>query len=148
MIKTNEENQLLKLIRKFERKLEKFVDMTVSCCNVTIGQCNALLEIGFNENLSLIELSELLDLESSTMSRTVNSLVNKGLVKRDIDPDDRRYVAISLTDDGYKTYISIEESINLYFEEVYQAIPENKYHQIVESFEILLDIINNKECCK
>jgi Transcriptional regulators len=140
--------QLREMIRIMERKLGILKDNEFSCCDISISQCHALVEIGRIKSISLNELAELLNLENSTMSRTVNNLVTKQLVKRDIDPQDRRYVTISLTDDGYKVYEGIEDEMNLYFKNIYDNIPDNKKEQVMESMQILLAVMDKNECCK
>lgn len=145
---TNNSKQLREIIRILERKLGVLKDDQFSCCSITMPQCHALVEIGRAKSISLNELAEILNLENSTMSRTVNNLVKNELVKRDIDPQDRRYVTISLTDKGHKLYEGIEDKMNLYYQEIYKAIPENKKQQVLESIEILIKAIDKNECCK
>lgn len=40
---------------------------------------------------------------SGTMTNRVDRLVGRGLVRRDLEPDDRRSVRVELTDDGRRT---------------------------------------------
>lgn len=101
-----------------------------------------------NRCISLNELAQLLNLKNSTMSRTVNNLVTSELAKRDIDPNDRRYVTISLTESGTKIFKGIEEGMNLYFKKIYNFMPADKRGQVMESMEILVDAISKNECCK
>jgi DNA-binding MarR family transcriptional regulator len=140
--------ELREIVRILERKLGVLEETEVVCCGITMSQCHALVEIGRAKSISLNELAQLLNLENSTMSRTVSNLVNSGLVKRDIDPTDRRYVTISLTGDGVSLFNYIEEGMDRYFEKVYGSIPESKREQVVESLQILLDAIRENECCR
>lgn len=144
---TNNSKQLREIIRILERKLGALGDFQISCCGVTMAQCHALVEIGRAGKISLNELAELLNLESSSMSRTVNNLVNNGMVKRDIDPLDRRYVAITLTESGNELFRNIEERMDSYFEKVYLGLPKDKREQVLESLNILLGAIGKNECC-
>lgn len=139
---TNASKQLREMIRLLERKLGILEESNVECCKITMAQCHALVEIGRAKNISLNDLAELLNLENSTMSRTVNNLVNSDLVKRDIDPKDRRYVTISLTEGGMKIFEEIENSMNAYFKKVYNSIPDDKRSQVIESIQLLIDAIN------
>jgi DNA-binding MarR family transcriptional regulator len=145
---TDNPKQLREMVRILERKLGILQESGFSCCGVTMSQCHALVEIGRAKSISLNELAELLNLENSTMSRTVNNLVTNELAKRDIDPQDRRYVTISLTDSGNKVYEGIEEEMNLYFKGIYETIPENKKQQVLESIQVLIEAIHKSECCK
>ncbi len=38
--------------------------------------------------------------------------------------------------------------MNLYFKKIYNTIPESKKQQVLESMEILLEVIDKNECCK
>jgi DNA-binding MarR family transcriptional regulator len=146
MSNTNDSQQLREMIRMLERKFGLIQDSEFSCCGITMAQCHALVEIGRAKGMSLNKLSELLNLENSTMSRTVNNLVTGALAKRDIDSKDRRYVTISLTESGHQLYDNIEEGMNLYFKKVYDSIPDNKKQQVLESLQILLEAIDKNEC--
>lgn len=147
MNNSNSAWQLREIIRKLERKLGILDEKEMCCCGITMAQCHALVEIGRAESISLNELAEILNLENSTMSRTVNNLVNNEMVKRDIDPQDRRYVNISLTENGSKAYGGIEASMNLYFRNVYNTIPEDKREQVIESLQLLVDAFDKNLCC-
>lgn len=134
-------NQLRELIRELERKLGILQETQNACCSVTLAQCHALVEIGRAGRISLNELSDKLGIENSSMSRTVNKLVTSNLASRNIDPNDRRYVTISLTESGLEQFHKVEKDMNAYFQKIYTAIPENKQNQVMDSIQILLDAI-------
>lgn len=133
-------------IRILERKLGALDEYHISCCSVTTAQCHAIVEIGRTENISLNQLAELLNLENSSMSRTVNNLVNKALVKRDIDMQDRRHVKISLTEKGMELFKGIEEAMDGYYLKVYETIPREKRQQVIEGLSTLIEAINTNKC--
>jgi DNA-binding MarR family transcriptional regulator len=142
MEKMSNSKQLREIMRILERELGALQDCQITCCGVTMSQCHALVEIGRAKNISLIELSQLLNLENSTMSRTINNLVNTDLVKRDINPQDRRYLTITLTEKGEKVFRSIEEDMTIYYDKVYKTIPESMRQQTIEGLQVLLRAIN------
>ena len=130
-------DELRELIRILVRNLGILEKSDASCCGVTIPQCHAIVEIGRMKRISLIELADLLGLDKSTMSRTINNLVEAYFVTRDLDTKNRKYVSIQLTDSGMKAFHNIEESMNQYYQSVFSSIAENKRSQILESFELL-----------
>lgn len=148
MENTDDSKQLREMIRVLERKLGILQEGQFSCCGITMSQCHALVEIGRAESICLNDLAKILNLENNTMSRTVSNLAERKLAKREINPQDRRYLNISLTDKGYKHYKNIEEDMNQYFNDIYEAIPENKKQQVLESLEILIEAIDKNKCCK
>ncbi len=132
-----ESGELRELLRILERRLGMIDDSTKSCCGVTLGQCHALVEIGRASSLSLNELAEILDLDKSTTSRTVEHLVRRSLARRQLDPANRRCVVIELTDGGQELFQSIESSMNAWFSQVLAQIPSGKLAQVMESLQIL-----------
>lgn len=139
--------ELRESVRQLERKLGILEDGEMSCCSLTLAQCHALVEIGRAECISLVELARLLDLDNSTMSRTVNNLVNSGMAERALDPNDRRYVTIRLTPDGSVDYHDIESNMNEYYARIYAAIPQEDRSKVLEGLRILLKAIDDSECC-
>jgi DNA-binding MarR family transcriptional regulator len=147
MVTLDNAKKLRELIRFIERKLGVLEDGEMACCGVTMAQCHALVEIGRAGSISLVDLAKLLDLDNSTMSRTVNNLVNKKLVDRRVDPTNRRYVTIKLTPDGIKSFNEIESKMESYFLQILSAIPDDKHEQVLESLQLLLKAISESECC-
>lgn len=147
MDKCNKNKQLRESIRILERKLGLLSDKKMSCCAVTMAQCHAIVEIGRANSISLIDLSKLLNLDNSTLSRTVNNLVKSNLVQRVLDPEDRRYVTISLTPKGLAIFNGIEDGMDNHYSEIYGCIPEEKRAQVLESLELLIDVFNKCKCC-
>lgn len=127
-------------IRLLERQLGIMKKYTNDCCaQVTLAQCHTLVEIGRATSLSLKELSALLGLDISTMSRTVDTLVKKNLVDRVSDSQDRRSVRITLTPEGLLLYSHIETENDSYFSELYHSIPQEDQIQVLKSLKVLAE---------
>jgi DNA-binding MarR family transcriptional regulator len=142
----DEEKKLRESIRQLERKMGLLNDNEMACCSITMAQCHAIVEIGRAGSISLIDLANLLNLDNSTMSRTVNNLVTIEYVKRELDPGDRRYVTITLTEKGLEQYNTIESNMDVHFSAIYSCIPEDKRLQVLESLELLVKAFKNS-CC-
>lgn len=141
---------LKNIFRQLERKLGILDMVESSCCGVSFAQCHAIVEIGSTGTISLNELADSLGLDKSTMSRTINNLVNSEMVDRETDPEDRRYIKIKLSEKGLTSYREIEAGMAEYFNRLYQAIPESKKDQVIESLLILFKALNEIGCpnCK
>ncbi|MGE5628111.1 MAG: MarR family winged helix-turn-helix transcriptional regulator [Solirubrobacterales bacterium] len=140
-------NYMRELIRVLVRNLGVLEKYDAGCCGVSIAQCHAIVEIGRNNEISLNELAELLTLDKSTMSRTINNLVESGLVIRELHPEDRRYITIKLTEQGNKVYKNIEGSMTDYYGKIFSSIPEDRREQVLESLKMLIDAVNDNKCC-
>lgn len=136
---------LREVIRICVRKTGLLQKADASCCGITVAQCHTLVEIGRTKGLSLNELSELLTLDKSTMSRTVDNLVNAGLAVRQADQEDRRYMKITLTPKGSEMVQVINSSMKEYYARVLHSIPEMKRALVSEALPYLLTAIKESD---
>lgn len=139
--------ELRELTRLMIRNMSFLDKSEASCCGTTIAQCHAITEIGRVKEISLNELADILKLDNSTMSRTINNLVDQQLVIRETDPQDRRYIKMRLTDKGWGIYESIEKNMDMYFRSLLRDIPEEKHKQVLESLVLLVEAMKNNKCC-
>jgi len=136
-------SNLRELIRILIRNLDLLEKRDASCCGITTAQCHAIVEIGIKKKVSLVELSEKLLLDKSTMSRTINKLVESNIVKRDLDEDNRRYVAIELTLYGERIFKKVEDSMGNYYDNIFINIPKEKRDCVLESLDVLTSAVKS-----
>ena len=113
-------------IKIFMRSLGVLEGKKTFCYDCTYAQCHVIWETAQENKISVNELAARLNISKSAVSRTVDDLVNKGLLERKPNPNDRRYVDIELTEKGQQTFREIEQNSRRYFEAVLEIIPENK----------------------
>lgn len=105
------------ILRVFDQEL--FLQNNASCCNgISLAQCHTLLEIKKNNEISVSDLARNLSLDKSTVSRTVDGLVNINMVDRVIPKENRRLALINLTDSGEKICSTINYTNDSYISEV------------------------------
>ena len=143
----HEHSDLRELVRVLVRHLGILEKSDAMCCGVSLAQCHAIVEIGRKGTINLNDLAELLGVDKSTMSRTINNLVESGLAARETDGGDRRYVAIRLTEDGFKFFENTESGMERYFQDVLERIPEEKRGQVLESLALLTAAVGHGSCC-
>lgn len=134
------------ILRQLEAEIERNLSEETQCCGVTLPQCHLLIETGSRNSASLGELADALELDKSTLSRTVESLVQRGYVKRDEDSTNRRKVSITLTSEGASKTNTININCNSFYAEVFSNINEEKHEQIIESLSLLASAM--KKCRK
>ena len=128
-------------LRRLEREIVSQLKSETECCGVTLAQCHIIIELGSKGVVSLVELSEILELDASTVSRNINGMVESGLVGRNVNEKDRRYITLSLTDKGRDKYEYIEELCNLHYSEVLKKVPPEKLPQVMESFDLIVEAV-------
>jgi DNA-binding MarR family transcriptional regulator len=118
---------LVRSFRKGLRALERQVELALSeqsqCCGVTPAQCHLLLEVEEGGESSVGELAASLELDGSTLSRTVDGLVRSGLLERREDPDNRRRQLVRLSSAGKAKADSINLSCDEYYRRLLAGLP-------------------------
>ena len=125
--------QFRDLIRIFDREL--FLQNNASCCNgISLAQCHTLLEIEKNHEISISELAENLSLDKSTVSRTVDGLVNINMVDRIIPEDNRRKAILNLTDNGKQICNTINFTHDAYISQLLHGFTEKEQDEFLRLF--------------
>ena len=80
-------------------------------------------------------------LDTSTTSRTVDSLVKKGLVHRVPSEIDRRSIDISLTETGIALFTRIEHDMDSKFQIIFDKIDSSQHDTILNSLDLILSAL-------
>jgi len=139
-------SDLREIVRMIIRNLGLLERDEACCYGVTLTQCHALVEIGRGKEINLNSLAQLLNLDKSTMSRTIDKLVNQSLVLREVHTENRRYIKISLTKKGEEIFKEIELRMEEYYNKVLVLVPTEKKEQVLESLQILAHIVKENKC--
>lgn len=149
-IDMNRAKQLRENTRILEFHLGNINKSDCCCCGISESQCFVLVEIGRKPNISVKELAEILRLDKSGISRTVEELVRRNYVERKPSEEDRRYVVLNLTPEGKERFERIEKDMNQRFKQIFDIIPADKRTQVIEALEIYNracdEIERSKEC--
>lgn len=139
-------------IRAFRKSLRLFERLTAqqlkedSCCRgVTLAQCHTILEIEDMVQATTVGLSKRLGLDKSTLSRTIDGLVNIGLLERAPDPADRRFNLLSLTVKGREVADHINQANDEFFRKVFDGIEGEKHDEVIDNFERLVRAMDSHQ---
>jgi DNA-binding MarR family transcriptional regulator len=122
--------QFRECIRVLEREI--ILQNTLSCCEgVSLSQCHALLEIGNSPEISVSELAKNMQLDKSTVSRTVDGLVKKTLIDRVIPEKNRRKAMLNLTDEGKEVCKTINFTNDSYIEDILSDFSAQEREQLL-----------------
>lgn len=147
MINHNQTQLLREGLRILVRKLGVLERGEASCCGITLSQCHTIVEIGRVGTMSANRLTEILGVDKSTVSKSIDKLVNNDFLVRDSDPEDGRSVILGLSDKGKLAYEEIEKRATTYFGEVVADIPDGKREQVIESLQYLAQALKDPRCC-
>ncbi len=104
--------------------------------NISFAQAQFLLRVP-SEGISISELSNLIGIDISTMSRNVNKLELLELVKRERDSDDGRTFKLSLTPSGFEIVDLLFSEIDARATEILLTVPLDIQERIGDVLEQL-----------
>ncbi|WP_283679416.1 MarR family transcriptional regulator [Lentilactobacillus sp. Marseille-Q4993] len=105
-------NQLCFSVYNANRLFNKFYQKALSDFDLTYPQYVVLLALWEEDNQSLHELGQKLDLESNTLTPLLKRLEKAGWVIRHRDENDRRQLIVSLTESGITNKDNVYRAIS------------------------------------
>lgn len=138
------------LVDQIARNNQVYADACVAFFGVTPSQGGTILSLSIDKSLKMNDLSNLMGVDNSTMTRMIDQLVEKKLVVRQQGEKDRRQVQIGLTDAGEKLHKELAGALEKFYQDSLDRIQEKDRSVIIKSLETVNQAITNglAECCK
>ena len=105
------------------------------------GQGRILFILWKTDHLTISEISEKTSLAKNTVSVVINGMVNKGIVERNINPQNRRQTIVTLTEYAKSLqakYEMVSQQMNTLF---YQGFSEKEQKQFEQYLARILDTL-------
>lgn len=106
--------------------------------NMTIGEKGILrfLKEKYPNPIFSGDFSTHLNVGTGRIGNALKSLESKGFIYRVVDHDDRRKVLVYLTDEGKEKIEEKERKLKEFIFKVIEEVGNEKYEQILDSFEL------------
>jgi DNA-binding MarR family transcriptional regulator len=142
-------DQADRVTRRLQRGLECCDRALVGCCGLTVAQSYALLTLQELGTATMNEFAAEMRLHGTTMTRMVDALIDKGLVKRSADAEDRRIVRVSLSSAGQEMATRLQESKRKLLSSALVDIPAGEREKVVEALERMAEVLEklSGQCC-
>jgi DNA-binding MarR family transcriptional regulator len=105
----------------------------------------ALLSIDKEDGTPSTYISNRMGMEATSLTRTLKTLEEKGLITRKKNPDDGRGVLIYLTDLGKQMREQSKTTVLKFNEVVKKNITEEKLNHFMEVADVINDLITEKK---
>ena len=105
----------------------------------------ALLSIDKEEGTPSTFISARMGMEATSLTRTLKTLEEKGLIIRKKNPDDGRGVLIYLTDFGKEMRAKSKETVLKFNETIRKNISDEKIQNFIEVADTINDLISEKK---
>lgn len=119
------------LVRQYQ-----FRDREEICCRgISVSQCYALSHVRDRGPCTMGDVAAALRLDLSTITRLVDQLEGKGLIRRARSEEDRRVCRLSLTRKGANLVGTIEGELVAEYRAVLQGIPAASREAVLDAIE-------------
>jgi DNA-binding MarR family transcriptional regulator len=143
-------NEVQSLLDQISGNNRTFDEACKAFFGVTSAQGGTLLSLPVKDTMRMNELSKTVGVDTSTMTRMIDQLVDKDLVYRKTDTKDRRIVCIGLTASGEKLHQELAGALAGFYKDSLDEIPDKERETIIRSLERLNNAIAKglENCCK
>ena len=137
------------MVQHLVRVMQLFERDQIKPYGFTTSQCYVLIELKKSNQLTMNELSDKMNANTSTMTRIINNLVRDGFIERLRDEGDRRIVIIKLTKEGIEVASKLELSIIDYYRKIVANLPSRQIEDVLKAVSLLIDAFDktNPNCC-
>ena len=108
--------------------------------SITFHQYLTLEKIRERGTCTVNDIAQMMRLAQSTASQLVDRLVQAKLVNREINPENRRSLLLSLNPEGKKALIKQEENSKKGYTELLKLLDKTDQDKFIEAFRVLCEI--------
>lgn len=136
------QDELRQSIQVFVRRFG-LLEQEHTPCGVPLppSHAHALQVIGQGERIAQHQLAEHLHLDKSTVSRLVESLVQRGWLERAVNPANRREVLLRLSPAGERTLAGLLTAVTAKYAALWARVPQTKRAQVLEALALLTNAL-------
>lgn len=111
--------------------------------DLTQAEFRCLRLFGTDESLNNKQIAERMNLSPSRLTRIIDGLVEKDYINREIDPNDRRNMRVSLSKRGKLLVQQLNKAYVDIHEEILRDIDPAQHEPLIVAMEHLLSAIEN-----
>ncbi|WP_433945161.1 MarR family winged helix-turn-helix transcriptional regulator [Paenibacillus sp. SN-8-1] len=122
---------------------------SVGGCDISPVQSHILYEVDRQHHPSMQQVADILGADITTFSRQVQSLVRMNLIKKTMEPSDRRVYTLSLTTEGKYVATTIDQQMQAYLDEVFSYMSEEEHQMVLKSIRLMNEAMaKSGNCCR
>jgi len=147
---------LIEISHLMMQNMKKFApDRTIigNKLSITRVQIMTLRFVSYNDECKTSDIAECLAVSRPDATRIVDTLVNKGFIKRIYDNKDRRVIRLKITPEGKKVFESIKKELMTNFSKLINKMDKEDAEALMKGMKALCNVLkevniekNDKKC--
>lgn len=127
------------LLHHLVRQREMALGRELSRTGLTLAQWQVLATLSRFERATMGEVAAFCATDRTTLTRTVDRMVDEGLVRRDRDAADRRLVQLNLTPHGREVFVAAQSHVMQFNDRVTGALDAGAMEDLQPVIRRILD---------
>ena len=136
--------EILRTLFSLVMKFSRFLPPNKEISNMKTTELYAFLHIALFGPKKMKEIANFLSTTRSNVTNVVDSLEERGLVLREMDPDDRRTFRVILTERGRRTFKEILYNFDRLVRSVLEKFSEEDLRVVSEGFERMIEALSRE----
>lgn len=113
-------------LSNYRRAISRSLDTSPLKLPINKTQGQVLMAILRSTENNMTDLSQQIGLEKSSLTRTIDSLIDEGLVSRSYGIQDRRSITCTLTEKGLNIASKLDQIMRTHIEDILSGLSENE----------------------
>ncbi len=130
--------RVITAVHRLSRRLTRWYDRQLAALQSSSGEWSVLERLARSAGeapLTPSQLAQAANVAPSSMTHRLDRMVERGLISRTADPDNRRRVLVALTDAGYGLYAQAIRDANLVESDLLASLSEPEIDALAELLE-------------
>lgn len=134
------QSRLFHVLTQVDLRRDRVIQDIVRPYNLSVSQARAVLYLGLRPNgAAMTELADILVIDRTSLTRTMDKLVAAGLVERHEPEHDRRITQITLTPEGEGVRATLAELMADHSQRLLEGVPDEDIHRTGDVLAAILE---------
>jgi DNA-binding MarR family transcriptional regulator len=134
-------------VQRLSKRLGQWYDNQLADLNVSSGEWAVLSELARSggEAMTPSQLAVATDVAASSMTHRLDGLVERDLVERRADPENRTRVLVTLTDDGWEFFAEAIREANVVERDILAPLTDRQSGELADLLERLIEGLDESD---
>ncbi len=140
------DNSVGRLVSILYRKNQVYLNEALKELGLTASELPIIIYVLKHEGVSQEEMAQFLSIDKAAIARAVDTLLEKGLVQKEKDEQDRRANKITVTEVGKKIEFALNQRLLYWTQYLTKDIEEKDVDTMYRVLNIMVDKLEHKDC--
>jgi DNA-binding MarR family transcriptional regulator len=140
----NSEIELMELLHRINKEIAKRLTPIFREKKLSVAELSVLMRMNRQPVCRATELAAMIGVPTSTVTGILDRLENRGLLERSQDPDDRRSVQITATQNTEEFVTALKRPMEDLLRTAFRSMPASRTRRLVQDLKAVLEVLERE----